>query len=64
MAHDHYAVNEARANSLILLSLDPKDVISLIAYICAAEKRIKLAADHVSILIACAMSITQNDWTS
>ena len=49
VAHDHYAVNEARANSLILQSLDPKDVMTLIAYVTAAEKWAKLAADHVSI---------------
>ena len=49
VAHDQYFVNEARANSMILLTLDPKDVITLIAYITAAEKWAKLAADHVSI---------------
>ena len=49
VAHDQYAVNEARANAMILLTLDPKDVIALIAYITAAEKWAKLAADHVSI---------------
>ena len=49
VAHDQHAVNEAKANSIILLTLDPKDVMTLIAYITAAEKWAKLAADHVSI---------------
>ena len=49
VAFDHYSVNEARANSMILLTLDPKDVMTLIAYVTAASKWAKLAADHVSI---------------
>ena len=49
MAHDQHAVNEAKANSMILLTLDPKDVMTLIAYITTAEKWAELAADHVSI---------------
>ena len=49
VAFETYSVNEARANSLILLTLDEKDVLTLIAFPTAASKWAKLAADHVSI---------------
>ena len=59
VAFDQYAVNEAKANSMILLSLEPKDVMTLIAYNTAASKWIKLAEDHVSITASKAINAHQ-----
>ena len=59
VAHDQYSVNEARANSMILLTLDPKDVMTLIAYNTAASKWTKLAEDHVSITASKAINANQ-----
>ena len=49
---DQYAINEAKANTMILLTLEPGDVMSLLAFPSAAGKWAKLAADHVSITIS------------
>ena len=46
---EQYSVNEAKANSMILLTLEQKDVMTLLAFPGAAGKWNKLAADHVSI---------------
>ena len=49
VAFEQYSVNEAKANSMILLTLEQKDVLTLLAFPSAAGKWTKLAADHVSI---------------
>ena len=46
---EQYSVNEAKANSMILLTLEQKDVMMILAFPSAAGKWNKLAADHVSI---------------
>lgn len=60
VAHDKYAVNEARSNSTILLILDPKDVITPILYIAAAEKRANLVVGHVSFTASKESNANQN----
>ena len=49
VASEHFAVNEAKANTMILLTLEQKDVMTLLAFPTAAAKWAKLAADYVSI---------------
>ena len=56
---DQYAVNEAKANTMILLTLEPGDVMSLLAFPSAAGKWTKLAADHVSISISKGINANQ-----
>ena len=46
---EQYSVNEAKANTMILLTLEQDDALSLISFPTAASKWTKLAADHVSI---------------
>ena len=49
VAFDQHAVNEAKANSTILLTLEQKDVMTLLAFITTTSKCTKLAVHHVSI---------------
>ena len=60
VASEHFAVNEAKANTMILLTLEQKDVMTLLAFPTAAAKWAKLAADHMSILGAKGISAHQN----
>lgn len=52
VASEHFAVNEAKSNTMILLTLEQKDVMTLLAFPTAAAKWAKLAANHVSISAA------------
>ena len=49
---DQYAVNEVKANTMILLMLKQGDVMALLAFPSAAGKWTNLAANHVSITIS------------
>ena len=57
--YDQYAVNEAKANTMILLTLEQGDVMSLLAFPSASGKWTKLAADHVSITISKGINANQ-----
>ena len=52
VAFDQYSVNEAKAISMILLTLEQKDALNLLPFETAAKKWTKLAADNVSISAA------------
>ena len=56
---DQYAMNEAKANTMILLTLEEGDVMALLAFPSAAGKWTKLAADHVSITISKGINANQ-----
>ena len=60
VAFEQYLVNEAEANSMILLMLEQKDVMTLLAFPSAARKWNKLAADHVSITQSRAVNAHQS----
>ena len=49
VAGEHYNVNEAKANTMILLTLEQKDVMILLAYPRTTSKWAKIEADHMSI---------------
>lgn len=51
VTHDHYAVDEARANIMILLTLKQKYVMTLLTFPLAASKWTKLAADYYHDLL-------------
>ena len=48
VASEQYSVNKAKAISMILLTLEQKDVMTLLAFPSVVGKWNKLAADHVS----------------
>ena len=59
VAFEQYLVNEAKANSMILLTMEQKDVMTLLAFPGATGKWNKLAADHVSITQSRAINANQ-----
>ena len=59
VAFDQYSVNEAKAISMILLTLEPKDALNLLPFETAAGKWTKLAADNVSISAAKGINANQ-----
>ena len=56
IASEKYVVEEAKANSMIIMTLDQKDVLTLLSYPTSAAKWVKLAADHVSFSTGQAVS--------
>lgn len=49
-------VEEAKANSMIIMTLDEKHVLTLLSYPTFVAKWVKLAADHVSFSTGQAVS--------